>query len=136
MVSSSEALSPPHETPTTDDTLSDVIDRIGRLNLDSDPTQSTEQPGPSQKGPPKWLTKTLESVHPDEVEKTGTRNSTRKNGGDVDDSDSPVDMEVSYNCEFNLSTDLEPTSFKEVASHDEWNETAQKVYDTLINNGT
>ena len=41
--SSSEALSPPHETPTTDDTLSDVIDKIGRLNLDSVPTQSTEQ---------------------------------------------------------------------------------------------
>ena len=53
----SEALSPPHEKPTTDDTLSDVIDRIGRLNLDSIPTQSIEQPGPSQKGPPKWLDK-------------------------------------------------------------------------------
>ena len=72
MESSSEALSPPYETPTTDDTLSDVIDRIGRLNLDSVPTQSTEQPGPSEKGPPKWLTKTLESVHRDEVGKTGT----------------------------------------------------------------
>jgi hypothetical protein len=91
-----------------------VIDRIGRLNLDSAPTQSTEQPGPSQKGPPKWLTKTLESVHPDEVGKTGTRSSTRQNGGDVDDSDSPVDMDVSYDCELNLSTDFEPTSFKEV----------------------
>ena len=29
-----EALSPPHEDPTTDDTLNDVIGRIGRLNLD------------------------------------------------------------------------------------------------------
>ena len=67
MESSSEALSPPHESPTTDDTLSDVIDRIGILNLDSIPTQSMEQPGPSEKGPQKWLTKTLESVHPDEV---------------------------------------------------------------------
>jgi len=47
MESSSEALSLPHETPTTDYTLSDVIDKIGRLNLDSVPTQSTEQPGPS-----------------------------------------------------------------------------------------
>jgi len=64
---SSEALSPTHETPTTDDTLSYVIDRIGRLNLDSIPTQSTEKLEPSQKGPPKWLTKTLESVHHDEV---------------------------------------------------------------------
>eukprot|EP00253_Pinus_taeda_P003063 PITA_03063 len=34
--SSSEALSPPHETPTTDTTLSDVFNRIGRLNFDSD----------------------------------------------------------------------------------------------------
>eukprot|EP00253_Pinus_taeda_P025980 PITA_25980 len=65
--SSSEALSPPHETPTTDDTFSDVIDKIGRLNLDLVPTQSTEQPGPLEKGPPKWMTKTLESVHPDEI---------------------------------------------------------------------
>ena len=40
--SSSEEPSPPHETPTTDDVLSDVIDRIGRLNLDSVPTQSME----------------------------------------------------------------------------------------------
>ena len=45
--SSSEEHSPLHETPTTDDALSDVIDRIGRLNLDSVPTQSIEQPGPS-----------------------------------------------------------------------------------------
>eukprot|EP00253_Pinus_taeda_P024709 PITA_24709 len=134
--SSFEAHSPPHETPTTDDTLSDMIDRIGRLNLDSVPTQSTEQPGPSQKSPPKWLTKTLESVHPDEVGKTGTRNSTRQNGGDVDDSDSPVDMDVSYDCELNLSTDFEPTSFEEVASYDEWKEAMQKEYDALIKNGT
>ena len=40
--SSSKALSPPHEEPTTDDTLNDVIDRIGRLNLDSISTQSNE----------------------------------------------------------------------------------------------
>ena len=39
---SSEALSSPHETPTMDDTLSDVIDRIGRLNLELVPTQSME----------------------------------------------------------------------------------------------
>jgi len=36
--SSSEEHSPPRETPTRDDALSDVIDRIGRLNLDSVPT--------------------------------------------------------------------------------------------------
>ena len=45
-------------------------------------------------------------------------------------------MDVSYNCELNLSTDLEPTSFKEATSHDEWNEAMQKEYDALINNGT
>ena len=89
-----EALYPPHEETTTDDTLKDVIDRIERLNLDSIQTQSNEQPGPSQKGPPKWLTKTLENVRPDEVGKTGTRSSTMQNGGDVDDSDSPVDMDI------------------------------------------
>lgn len=132
--SSSEVLSTPHEAPTTYDALSDVINRIGRLNLDS--TQSTEKPGPSQKGPPKWMTKTLENPHPDEVGKIGTRSSTRKNGGDVDDYDSPIDMGVSYNCELNLSTGLEPTSSKEIASHDEWKESMQKEYDALIKNGT
>eukprot|EP00253_Pinus_taeda_P007878 PITA_07878 len=65
--SSSEEFSPPHETPTTDDSLSDVIDRIRRLNFDSVPTQSTEQPGPFEQCPQKWLTKTLENVHPDEI---------------------------------------------------------------------
>ena len=107
---SSEPLSPLHETLTTDDTLSDVIDKIRRLNLDSFPNQSTEQLGPSKKGPPKWLTKTLESVHPDEVGKTGTRNTNRQNGGDIDDSDLPIDMDVSYDCELNLSTYFKPTS--------------------------
>ena len=131
-----EALSPPHEETTTDDTLDDVIDRIGRLNLESIPTQSSDQPGPSQKGPPKWLTKTLEDVHPDEVGKTGTRSSTQEIEGDVDNSDSPVDMDIAYNCELSLSTDHEPTSFKEAASHDEWKEAMQKEYDALIKNGT
>eukprot|EP00253_Pinus_taeda_P028105 PITA_28105 len=41
-------------------------------------------------------------------------------------------MDVSYDCELNLSTDFEPTSFKEVASHDEWKEAMQKEYDALI----
>jgi len=35
-----------------------------------------------------------------------------------------------------LSTYFEPTSFKEVASHDEWKEAMQKEYDTLIKNVT
>eukprot|EP00253_Pinus_taeda_P016152 PITA_16152 len=134
--SSSEELSPSHETPTTDDALSDVIDRIGRLNLDSVPTQSMEQPGPSEKVPPKWLINTLESVHPDEVGNTRTKNLDQQNGGDIYDSNSPVDMDVPYDCELNLSIDFEPTSFKETASHDEWKEAMQKEYDALIKNGT
>eukprot|EP00253_Pinus_taeda_P035570 PITA_35570 len=134
--SSSEALPPPHEAQANDDTLSDVIDRIGSLNLDLVPTQSTEQPRPSQKSPQKWLTKTLESVHPEEVGKRGTRTTTRKNGGDVDDSYSPVDIDVSYDFELNFSIDFEPNSFKEVTSHDEWKEAMKKDCDALINNGT
>ena len=39
-----------------------------------------------------------------EVGKTGTRCSTREKGVDVDDSNSPVDMDVSYDCELNFST--------------------------------
>jgi len=45
-------------------------------------------------------------------------------------------MDVSYDCELKLSTDFEPTSFKEVASHDERKEVMQKEYDALIKNGT
>ena len=72
-----EEQSPPHEeVPTTslehEVQFDDVIERIERLNLDGNatPSQSVEQPKPSQKGPPKWLIKTLESVHLDEVKKT------------------------------------------------------------------
>eukprot|EP00253_Pinus_taeda_P031824 PITA_31824 len=45
-------------------------------------------------------------------------------------------MDVSYDCELNLSTNFEPTTFKEDASHDEWKEAMPKEYDALINNGT
>ena len=51
--SSSEALSHPHEAPTTNDTLSDVINTIGRLNLYSIPSHSNNKSGPSHKGPSK-----------------------------------------------------------------------------------
>eukprot|EP00253_Pinus_taeda_P025089 PITA_25089 len=44
-------------------------------------------------------------------------------------------MDVSFDCELNLSTDFEPTSFKEATSHDEWKEDMQKEYDALIKNG-
>eukprot|EP00253_Pinus_taeda_P024911 PITA_24911 len=45
-------------------------------------------------------------------------------------------MDVSYDFELNLSTDFEPTSFKEAASHDEWKEAMQKEYNALIKNDT
>jgi hypothetical protein len=83
--------------------------------------------------------KTLESVRPNEVGKTKTRSSAKQdNGGDVDDSDSGDvnDMEVSYDCELNLFTNFEPTSFEEVVPCDEWKEVMQKDYDALIKNGT
>jgi hypothetical protein len=52
--------------------LDHVIERIEKLRLDENPTpsQSAEQHGQSKKDPPKWLTKKLESVHPDEVGNT------------------------------------------------------------------
>jgi hypothetical protein len=68
--------------------LDDVIERIEKMRLDENsiPSQSSEQRGPSQKGPPKWLTKTFESVHPDKIGKTGTNMSSRQYGGNVDNS--------------------------------------------------
>jgi hypothetical protein len=45
-------------------------------------------------------------------------------------------MDVSYDCELNLSTNHEPTSFKVATSHDEWKEAMQKEYDDLMKNGT
>ena len=58
----------------------------------------------------KWATKTLESVHPYEVGKTGTKISTKQEyGGDAHNSGD--DMDVSFDCELNLSTNFEPTSF-------------------------
>ena len=45
-------------------------------------------------------------------------------------------MDVSYDCELNLSIYFEPTSFKEADSHDEWKEAMQNEYDSLIKNNT
>jgi hypothetical protein len=140
-----EAPSSPHEeVPATSSEfevhLDDTIERIEKLRLDenSTPSQLAEQPEPSHKGPQKCLTKILEIVHPDEVGKTGTRLSSRQDGGNVDNSNSGdvYDMNVSYDSELILSTDLEPTSFKEATSHDEWKESMQKEYDVLIKKGT
>ena len=49
--------------------MDDVIERIGILSI-NDEAPSTDQQGPSRKIP-KWTTKTLESVHLDEVGKDG-----------------------------------------------------------------
>ena len=65
--------------------MDDVIERIERLSI-NDEAPPADQPGPSRKTP-KWATKTLESVHPDEVGKTGTRSSKRhEDGGGADHS--------------------------------------------------
>jgi hypothetical protein len=126
-----EAPSSPHEeVPTTsskpEDHLDDVIKRIEKLRLDenSTPSQSPKKPGPSHKVLPKWLTKKLESVHLDEVRKTRTKMSSRQDVGNVNNSNSGevYDMNVSYDCELNLSTNLEPTSFEEATSNYEWKE--------------
>jgi len=68
------APSPPHEEVPASSSepevqLDDAIKRIENLRIDenSAPSQSSKKLGPFQKGPPKWFTKTLESVDPDEV---------------------------------------------------------------------
>ena len=80
--------------------MDDVIEQIGRLNIEENEAPLIEQPGPSQNFR-KWVTKTLESVHLDEVGNMGTRSSTRQDdGGYADNSNlSDVDyMDVSYDC--------------------------------------
>ena len=62
-----------------------VIERIGRFNPEENGAPLVEQPKPSQKLL-KWVMKTLESVHLDEVGKREIGNMTRQeDGGDVDD---------------------------------------------------
>ena len=112
-----EAPTPPHEetheeeVPNTSPKLDDFIDGIGRLNLEENEAPPTDQRGPSKKIP-NWGIKTLESVHPYEVGKTGTRNSKR-HGGEADNSSD--DLDVSFDCELNLFGNFEPTSFIEFA---------------------
>ena len=79
-----EAPTPPHEelpatSPQQEIQLDDVLERIGRLSI-NDEAPPSDQPGPSRKIP-KWATKTLESVHLDEVGKMGTRSSKRHDDG-------------------------------------------------------
>ena len=118
-----EAPTSPHEevpatSPKQEIQLDDVIERIGRLNLEESEAPATDQPRPSRKIL-KWATKTLESVHPGEVGKMGTRISTKQeDGGEANNAGDDVD--VSFDCELNLSTNFEPTYFKEAATCDEW----------------
>ena len=98
-----EAPTPPHEetheeeVPTTSPERDDVIELIGRLNLEDNVAPSGDQPGPSKKIP-KWAIKTLESVHPDEVGKTRTRNSARQDDGG-ETNNSCDDMDFSFDCD-------------------------------------
>ena len=132
-----EAPTPPHDevpatSPKQEIQLDDVIERLGRLKLEGNEAPPSDQPGPSWKIP-KWATKTPESVHLDEVEKTGMRSSNRHGEGADNSSD---DMDVSFDCEFNLSANFEPTSFEEASTRVEWKEAMQNEYDALIKNGT
>ena len=45
-------------------------------------------------------------------------------------------MDVSFDCEFNLSANFEPTSFEEDSTRVEWKEAMQNEYDALMKNGT
>ena len=67
--------------------------------------------------------------------KMGTRSLKRhEDGGGADNSGD--DMDVSFDCEFNLSTNFEPNSFEEASTQVEWKEAMQNEYDALIKNGT
>ena len=45
-------------------------------------------------------------------------------------------MDVSFDCEFNLSANFEPTSFEEASTRVEWKEAIHNEYDALMKNGT
>ena len=44
-------------------------------------------------------------------------------------------MDVSYDCELNLSTNLETTSFEEFSAHDELKEAMHNEYNVFIKDG-
>ena len=77
-----QAPPPPQQDPSSSSVpaapLDDVIDGIRKLSLEGneEPPQLVKQPETSQKIP-KWLSKTLESNHPDEVGKTRTKSPYR-----------------------------------------------------------
>ena len=45
-------------------------------------------------------------------------------------------MDVSFDCELNLSANFEPNAFIEAGECDEWKESMKNEYDALIKNGT
>ena len=81
--------------------MDDVIERFERMNLKENEAPLDEKSKTSQKFP-KWVTKRLESVHPNEVRKKRNISSTRREYGGVVDNSSLVhveDMDVSYDSE-------------------------------------
>ena len=77
-----KAQKPPHEEEVYANSheeevqLDDAVEIIGRLNLEENEAPLVDRPGPSWKVL-KWVTKTLESIHLDEVRNMETRSSTR-----------------------------------------------------------
>ena len=73
------------EVPTTsheqEAQLDDMIERIGRLNLEENEAPPVDQPGPSRKIL-KWATKTIKIYHINEVGNTRTIISTRQEDGE------------------------------------------------------
>ena len=45
-------------------------------------------------------------------------------------------MNVTYDCELNLSANHEPNSFEEASTCDEWKEAMKNEYEALMKNGT
>jgi hypothetical protein len=79
-------------------------------NGDSDPKSP-------QHKKPKWPEKILKDVHSYEMNKTGTRGSSRE--------------------EANFShASIEPTYFDEATGHKEWQEEMINEYDSILSNGT
>ena len=76
-----------------------------------------------------WRPNLITYFNTDDVGKTRTKSSTRQDGGDVDNSNASDvdDMDVSYDCELNLSTNFEWTSFEEFASCDEWKDVISQM---------
>jgi len=112
-----KASSPLYEVSTAlsyqENTLNYDIKRIGILKLDAKSSQSIEKPWPTHKFSSKWVIKTLNNVHFDEVKEIGTRDSTSQDGDDAYNSNLGFvyDMDVSYHYKLKLFLNFEPISF-------------------------